>query len=155
MWRSGAIALSIAVAMTGCDVELDEGVNGRAVVEPDCAPTDGPAFTLHVGLEDSGGSACAEGFADPNQRLTMTVFEPFATDTLYTFVESGNESGAGRIQLTRGGETITSFEEAIVDFQSEDDDGDIIGSYTITLLDGTIVVGLFTAEFCDDPVVCG
>ncbi|MDP2312850.1 MAG: hypothetical protein Q8P41_08085 [Pseudomonadota bacterium] len=155
----------LALLLVGCPAPTDKsddpdtaetadpgtlaGPNGPSRIEPDCAPDDGAAVRLIVGLEEA---TCDSAFAGvPHLRLSLWVGAefPLAPGT-YPFDEgSGSawyaQAGGGVEQHARSGEvTVTGSAGGVV-----------TGSYTLQLDGGEVVAGEFEAAECEVAVMCG
>ncbi len=131
------------------DTGVLPGPAGPSRIQSDCAPDDGPAVRLIVGLEEATCDASFDGV--PHVRITLwegAVF-PLAPGTYPFEAGSGTAwyapSGGGVEQYGTAGEVVVTASEG----------GVVTGTYRIELDSGDVVGGAFSADACESGVLCG
>jgi hypothetical protein len=141
-----------ALACTGTPTaEPGDGPSGTATVTPDCAPDDGSALLISVGVSSTCG---ADAPTTPWVRFALWSGLPNADGdsvTLDASLANGNiwyyDQGGDTDWRVLAGASIT--------FDEYDEAGAINGSYEMTLEDTTTLTGTFDATFCDADPQCG
>ncbi|MDP2309287.1 MAG: hypothetical protein Q8P18_24910 [Pseudomonadota bacterium] len=133
----------------GEDTGVLPGPDGPSRVQSDCAPDDGPAVRLIVGLDEATCDSAFDGVPHVRINLWVGAELPLEPGT-YPF-ESGSgsawysPSGAGVEQYGTSGEVVVTSSTG----------GVVTGTYRVELDSGAIVGGAFTADVCPDPAMCG
>lgn len=146
-----ALWLSL-LAGCGVDPPMPEVFDGEGTVSFACAPDDGPAVRLEVGLVEAG---CDAAPAD-TQRVVMTVYGPsfplpVGEAASFTDVDGGFGSWYSGPEDTVG-QAIDAGTFTIL----EDGEGGLrTGGYTFTRADGAEFEGGFTVVDCNDGTICG
>jgi len=159
MTRSSLTIAACSLMLSGCPeenppVNMLPGPSGLASVENTCAPTDGAAFRISIALLDQA-DLCSAAWNDEGSHVTFEVFDGFEQDTEFSFVQDGDDFGAGRMDWVHEGESLDDFTSAILMVGELDDAGLISGSYQVVMEDGRIFEGTFDAEDCDGLPMCG
>jgi len=126
-------------------------VAGEASATPSCAPDDGPAYTIDLGLPER---SCVSKPAGPFLRLTFyTHVASPAGNTWDMAIPAGEAQGiyqpdgdpSNIIVVKSGALSVTAWDTASAK-----------GSYDVILNDGTHLAGSFDAIVCPgDPPLCG
>lgn len=158
---AGADGTGGADGSSGSEAPLSNGPGGSLLMIADCAPDDGPAWTLRVGL----GSGCDSAAPDPNApyaRITVhhpdLFADPVGNEVEWSAWEEGSGSfspygSAGPASSATGGRLFLSTWEGAADDRPEG--GAVAGWYTLTLEDGTEIGAAFEGAWCGGDPMCG
>lgn len=118
-------------------------------IDNSCAPDDGPAFAIMVGLD---ANACdAESDGGPLIRFLISAEPPSpGMSQIYDLSEPDSSASYSPVGDLMDAEFVT---DGIVRIFAWDDT--IQGEYEIGLADTTVLVGSFSAPYCNSDVVCG
>ncbi len=131
------------------DTDALSGPSGAARLEPSCAPDDGRAVRLIVGMEEPGCDGAFSSVAHVRITLWEGVGWPLAEGT-YPF-----DSGSGTAWYAReAGDPEESGRSGTVTV-SATSDGTTAGTYSVDLGGGEVVEGTFEAVTCETGEVCG
>lgn len=132
---------------TGVDTTTGGDFGGDAAIYNDCAPNDGPAFRVEVGLTAAMCKATWPG----DQKLLIHVYTmvPAAPGEYpLVFPNAGDaqfDNGDGNlIQATEGTLVLESWANDVV-----------TGTYDLTFDGGLHFVGAFSGPYCAGPALCG
>lgn len=131
------------------EIGVIPGPSGPSRIESDCAPDDGPAVRLVVGLEEG---TCESAFDSvPHMRIHLWEDADFPIE-LGTYAFGSGSGSAWYASSPAGVEQYGTSGEVVVDSSS---DGVVAGNYRVVLDSGVIVGGPFSAEACGDSATCG
>ncbi len=118
-------------------------------VDNSCAPDDGPAFVITVGLDANACDAESDGgpiirfliSAEPPMPGMSQVYELSQPDSNASYSPVGDLTDAefvsdGIVRIFEWGDTI-------------------VGEYEIGLADTTVLVGSFSTPYCNSDIICG
>ena len=145
----------------GDGTELDNGPGGSLVMVNSCAPNDGPALSLVIGL----GSGCDMGAPDPTAPyVRINVFDgDFISDPLGA-PATWTDNAGGNIWFAPEGSSGVSFNPSAgtvhLDSWEGADEGRPEGSavegwYEVVLDDGTTIGNHFSGAWCGGETMCG
>lgn len=146
----------------GLEAPLDNGPSSGLILTPACAPDDGPAWSLRVGL----GSQCdGEGPGPTTPFVGILAHHPgLLSDPVGTLVEweAGTEGSArfypygssGPSSTARSGQLYLSGWEG-ADAPDPPAGGEVRGWYTLVLEDETEIGAAFEGTFCGGDPECG
>jgi hypothetical protein len=125
---------------TGGLVVVDGAVVGA------CAPDDGPAVELRLGLSEP---LCDSKWSDEQLRIVLFTGAPLAPgvyplDGGFGFATRQGVDDPDFISGMMGSVTIESWDGA-----------GVVGGYSVTFEDASVREGGFTGPFCDEPPLCG
>ena len=187
--RSAGVLLALCLASIGCDDDtpkcdatctpdaggegegegegegaapLSNGPGGSLVMSASCAPDDGAAWQLVVGL----GSACDMGAPDPSVpwvRITVyhpELFEaPVDTEASWTDWQHGQAtfypSGSGGPASNSSAGSLYLSRWDGIDTGNPPEGGEVAGWYTLVLEDGTEIGAAFSGVWCGGEPMCG
>lgn len=142
-----------AVETTTGDTTLDTTTGPTPDFSPDaalyndCAPNDGPAFRIEIGL--TSATCDAPWPTEDKFRIVLYNMAPVAPgEYLLVFPNEGDaflDNGDGSPQFATEGKVI-------IDAWQDDQ---VTGSYDVTLDGGTHLVGSFAGPYCGGPFLCG
>lgn len=127
-------------------------VSGESSVVNDCAPNDGPARTLKIGLS---ARTCS---ATPSKSLLrMSFYTHIDSPAGNTWTFGGGSADAQGVYQPDIGDPSNIVAVLIGTLQITTWDGQsATGSYDVELVDGQHLVGLFDAIAClQEPALCG
>jgi hypothetical protein len=137
---------TVGTTTTG-DTTTGGQFSGDAALYQDCAPTDGPAFRIEVGVTSA---TCDAPWPTPDMlRIVVYVAAPAAPgDYPLGFPDGGQaflDNGDGNPEFALDG-TVT-----IDSWQADQ----VSGSYDVTFEGGTHLTGEFAGPYCGGPALCG
>ncbi len=117
-----------------------------AAVVDACAPDDGPAVELRLGLIEP---LCDSKWSDEQLRIVLFTGAPLAPgvyplDGGFGFATRQGVNDPDFISGNMGSVTIVSW-----------DDAGVVGDYTVTFADASVREGGFTGPYCDLSPPCG
>ena len=141
---------------------LRNGPGGSLVMSASCAPDDGRAWQLIIGL----GSACELGAPDPTKPFVrMSVYhpelldQPVGTEAAWSDGEHGQgafyPSGSGGQAGTAPDGSLYLSQWDGADSGTPEEGGTAAGWYTLTLEDGTELGAAFEGVWCGGDPMCG
>lgn len=163
--QSSDVSCSESEGVCGCGLDPDCGgaycvpedivfggiVEGptEGLVTNDCAPDDGPAFSISVGTYAS--NACGGAF-DPGPMLTIYVVQDFGTQG----TTATDDPVLAFAQYSTDGSPETTQNAQWVVVRITDWDATVTGDYEVLLEDETLLVGTFSSVVsCPTDVICG
>ena len=158
----GADGVDSSAGTEGLAAPLDNGPSSGLILTSACAPNDGPAWSLRVGL----GSQCdGEGPGPTTPFVGIVVYHPgFLSDPVGTLVDwqAGTEGSArfypygssGPSSTARSGQLYLSGWEG-ADAPDPPAGGQVRGWYTLVLEDETEIGAAFEGTFCGGDPECG
>jgi len=120
-----------------------------AVAGSDCAPWDGPAFSLTLAREAS--SSGEPGYP----LLHLNVYHPQDEVLGHTFEFSPTDTQEGGGSYCRAAEACVATSEVWIRFEQLKSDSTVAGKYRFTLPDGHHETGSFHARFAARQAMCG
>lgn len=121
----------------------------QGLASTECAPDDGPAFSIAVGSYAS--NACG-GMFDPGPLLTIFVVQDFGTQG----TTATDDPVLAVAQYSTDGTPETTQIAQWVVLRITDWDATVTGDYEVLLEDETLLVGTFsTVVSCPSEVICG
>ncbi len=141
---------------------LSNGPGDSVVLSASCAPNDGPAWSLLIGL----GAACDAGAPDPSAPFVhINIYDgpfmasPLAGELSWTDSSSGSltyapDGSNGALQyIDNAALHITSWES----WSGEPTEvgAEVTGWYTTVLDDGTEIGAAFSGPWCGGSPMCG
>jgi hypothetical protein len=127
-------------------------VPGESNVVRDCAPNDGPAYTVTVGL---AAGTCNAMPAGPVLRIRMWTKLDMPAGNTWDLAENSPD---GFAVYSPGGDpsNLIYSSKGTLAIKTWDEMTKVTGSYDIELTDGTHLVGDFNAAAClNDMPMCG
>lgn len=125
---------------TGDVIVLDAALNNA------CAPDDGPAVALRVGLVEP---ACEAKWGGESLRIVIFMAAPLQPG-VYPL-------GEGLGFATRQGVDDPDFVSGTVGSVTIEawDGAAVVGSYEVSFADASVRAGGFSGPYCDDDILCG
>lgn len=121
----------------------------EGLVTSDCAPDDGPAFSISVGSYAS--DACGGAF-EPGPTLRFLVVDDFGT----TGTTATDDWAVASASYSTDGTPETTQTAQWVVLRISAWEGTVTGDYEVLLEDETLLVGTFsTVVSCPSDVICG
>lgn len=152
-----ALLLGLSSLRTAAAPARNAGSSPPATVQLDCAPWDGPAFSLWIPAEGVGGPAHAW--------LHLKIWQdPRASMGRFTFPDSSLRSGKGLVTLvrhlrsprdTRGPQQRGEALKGSVTFTRVSPTEDVLGELDLTSERNTRLQGRFRAGWVGGPARCG
>lgn len=144
--ESSTASTTSTTSTTGVDTTTGGDFGGDAAIYNDCAPNDGPAFRVEVGLTAAMCKATWPG----DEKLIIHVYTmvPAAPGEYpLVFPNAGDaqyDNGSGNlIQATEGTLVLESWAN------------DVSGTYDLSFDGGLHFVGAFSGPYCAGPALCG
>lgn len=132
------------------EIEAASGPQGWALIEDACAPDDGMAYDLLIGV---GQPECGAVQA-PQEWLRIAIWEgELPVDGTWSFEDDGEE-GAGWYQPAAADEDWMMLEDGALEMSDWSGEDTLEGSYEVHTEDGALLIGDFTAVRCEAPVTC-
>lgn len=126
------------------DTSTGEAPADLAAVEDACAPNDGAALELRVGLV---AAECGAEFVGDTLRISLYVGAPLTPGEYVLgngFGGATFDDGQGMVFASQGTVVIEQWDEAAV-----------VGTYEVTFDDQTVRSGAFAGPHCDTNPPCG
>ena len=144
------------------EAPLTNGPGGSAVISAACAPNDGPAWSLRIGL----GSACDAGAPDPNTPYVhINVYDGALMASAVDSTWTGSDGQYGTLTYAPNGangatqttNNVTLYIGSWQDWSASAPEvgGEVSGWYTATLEDGTEIGAAFSGPWCGGSPMCG
>jgi hypothetical protein len=111
-----------------------------ATIKPDCAPWDGPAFTLSIPMEDAS--------------ISISVYQAPDIQSHITFLFPDNTASMGNALLILPLDPPEPLKGSLL-FQRVKEDNPVEGTFDFTTAAGKRFKGTFTAAWGDEVVYCG
>lgn len=132
---------------TGDDTTTGNGTIGVAALYNDCAPNDGPAFRVEIGVSEPTCGAAWEA----TDKLTIHIYK-MAPVAPGEFKLGFPDDGDAILDTGDGSPNVATAGTLTIDSWTDDQ---VTGSYDLTLDDNTHLAGDFAGPYCGGPFLCG
>ena len=143
---------------TGDEPPLSNGPGGASTMTLGCAPDDGAALVLTIGL----GSACDAGAPDPSLPFVrLTTYDEALLNDPIGATSTWTDWQLGQAQYAPDGSegAVEAVSAGTLHIDSWDPLGEVgstvTGWYTLTLDDASEIGAGFTATYCGGEPMCG
>ena len=141
-WRITAFAVLASLAAACATAGETPSASYRGTITSGCAPHDAPSTVLRLESDESGAM------------VSFNLWPPSGT-VPPTTVEFDARQPYGQGDYCRGPETCEAATAGRVVLAGSTGDGQVTGTWTIELEDGTAESGTFTAEWLTIQAWCG
>jgi hypothetical protein len=125
------------------------GPSGTAWATPACAPDDGGAWAIVVGVTEDACQGVSET-GTPFARLQVWSAAPLAGDVY----DIGEGEGSGSLYTDGSGAAADDASAGVIVIEYADEAA-MSGQYALVFADASGVQGGFSATVCDGTAVCG